>query len=101
MHFALALMLAVAAPLAHARFEDATDQEVPHLSEANLLLYVAVGLLLWLFVVWERGWRWRLPPLVLGVACAVALPLWGTSGLGAVVLAAFAGAMGYGVFRRR
>lgn len=100
MHKALALMLATAAPVVHARFEDLTGQDVPQLSEANLLPYVAMGLALWLYLVWERGWRWRAPPLLLAVASAVAVTIWGADGLGALVMGAAVAAILYGALRR-
>lgn len=94
-------MLATVAPVVHARFEDLTGQEVPQLSEANLLPYVAMGLALWLYLVWERGWRARAIPLTLCAASLMAQTIWGANGLGFVVLATACAGLMYGVFRRR
>lgn len=93
-------MLATVAPVVHARFEDLTGQEVPQLSEANLLPYVAMGLALWLYLVWERGWRWRAPPLLLCAAGVVVMAIWGANGLGALVMGAAVAAILYGAVRR-
>lgn len=101
MHKALALTLAAVTPVVHARFEDALHQDVPALSEANLLPYVAAGLALWLYLVWAQGWRARAIPLTLCAASLAAQTIWGADGLGFVVLATAFAALMYGAFRRR
>ena len=94
-------LVAWAAPV-WGRYEEEFGSDGPGpMAEVNLLFYVAGALALWLHLVWERGWRWRAPPLLLCVASAAVVTVWGADGLGALVMGAAVAAILYGALRRR
>lgn len=102
MHKALATLLAVISSAAHARYEEEAfgGEGARALDEANLLAYIAAGLALWLYLVWERGWRARAVPLALAGVGVIASAVWGSDGLGMLVIASCVVALLYGALRR-
>jgi len=99
---AIATLFGAVAMAAHARYEDVRSLDGPPvLGVGNLLPYLLIGCLVWAVAVWSRGWRARaVPLLVAGAALALGV-LWGPQGLGGLMLGLAAGALLWGVFRRR